>query len=158
MRTRYVLLLSGGTLCAGVALGALLARHALKAYLMMAHLAYGAGFSAYIDVQHFKGTPAAYEAALTDHLHELDTSAQWPTDAYPKNLIAFDRVITYARMSDSQARRGANQESARSLETAAAICQQLNWKSCSGPEILALVKRFDEHYGLKSSDTEPHAR
>jgi hypothetical protein len=158
MRTLYVALIGVGTLCAGVALGELLARRQLKPYLTLAHMSYGAAYSAYVDVQHFEGTPEAYEAAMMDHIRELKTSANWPTDSYPASLIAFDQVLTYARLSVSQAQRGATQESARSLESAVASCSEFHAKGCTGADILAMVKRLDERHAQKCKVDEPHGR
>ena len=78
MRNLYVVLIAVGTLGAGVALGELLARRQLSPYLSLAHDMYASSFNDYVDIQHFKGTAEDYEAALTDHLSELEASAKWP--------------------------------------------------------------------------------
>src|SRR5258708_7998353 len=158
MRTRYVVLIGVGALCAGVALGDLFARWELKPALVLAHRAYSLAFVDYVDVQHYEGTPEAYEAGLTDYIHELSGSAKWKYDFSPASLIAFEQTLAYARLSESQAQRGATQESARSLASAVASCSQFHSKGCSEAEILAIVKRLDERHGLKSTQCESHGR
>ena len=119
-------------------------------------------FHSYLDAQREFGTPAAYEASLTDQVNWLSARAKEPTDMWPANAIAFDKALTYARLSESQAQRGATQDSARSLESAAALCPQLRWKECSGAKILAftqtLDKRLADHCAGKGAAGEPSGR
>jgi len=158
MHPRYVVLIGIGALCAGVALGDLFVRWELKPFLMLARSAYNMAFVDYVDVQHYEGTPEAYEAALTEYLRELSAGAKWRDDMSPASLIAYDQALTYVRLSQSQAQRGAAQESARSLASAVAFCAHFHSKGCTEDELLAIVKRIDERRAQKSKDCEAHGR
>jgi hypothetical protein len=158
MRTAYVVLIAAGSLCVGVVIGGLLTRKWIQSYSTFSDLARIAMFASYVDTQRYEGTPAAYEAVLNDYLHELNSRAMQSSEFVPARIIVVDRALTYARLSEVQNQRGASQESSRSLASAAALCPQLQWKSCSGPEILAMAKRLDEHSIFRPKEGEANGR
>jgi hypothetical protein len=149
MKPRLVIPLLVLALGAGVVVGELHAHYVFKRYTWLAHIVYGAGFAAYVNVQGVEGTPEAYEASLKEFLRSLDASDKWPEDMYPPRYHAFDRIMTYARLAESQAKRGATSESEESMQAALNECHALGWKTCSGPEIQAVQKRLDARYAAK---------
>jgi hypothetical protein len=158
VRNRYIVLLGICALGAGIAFGNYFAHWRLEPALALARSAYGMGFADYIDVQHYEGTPEAYEAALTQYIQELNGNAKWPYDITPTSLLAFDQTLAYVRLSESQAKRGATQDAARSLASAEASCARFHFKGCDEASVLAIVKRLDERHGLKSRDCEARGR
>jgi len=158
MRARYVVLIGVGSLCVGAVFGNLLVRKDLQSNAIISDLARVAMLASYVEAQRYDGTPAAYEAVLNDYLRELNARATQSSDLVPARFIAVDRALTYARLSELQSQRGAAQESTRSLESVAAFCPQIQWKSCSGAEILAIKKRLDAHSVFGPKAGEPSGR
>ncbi len=112
----------------------------------------------YVDGQRAFGPPGAYEAALTDRLGWLKARAARPSAMLPLRYYLFDEALVYARLSQSQADRGATQESIRSLNSEEALCTQLQMKSCSGPKFVEMVKRLDDRQWSKCPPGEVNGR
>jgi hypothetical protein len=125
MKITYVVAIGIVALCAGVVLGRHIARRdfeiALDARGLEVESMAIESMHLYVDGQRAFGPPGAYEAALADRLNWLRARATQPSTMLPLRFNLYDQALVYARLSQSQADRGATQESIHSLNSAEAI-------------------------------------
>jgi hypothetical protein len=162
MKKSFAVLIGIGALCAGIALGWHLAWRTFEVTLDARGLAAESlsieSMRIYVDGQRAFGPPGAYEAALTDRLNWLKARATQPSTMLPLHFNLFDQALVYARLSQSQADRGATQESMRSLDSADALCAQLQMKTCSGTRFVDMVKLLDDRQRARCAAGEVHGR
>jgi len=162
MKITYVVTISIVALCAGVVFGRHMARRDFELALVARGLAAESmaieSMRIYVDGQRAFGPPGAYEAALTARLNWLKARAAQPSTMLPLRVNLSDQALVYARLSQSQADRGATQESIRSLNSADAICTQLQMKTCSGTRFLEMVKLLDDRQRARCASGEGNGR
>ena len=162
MKTSYAVGIGFGALCAGVMLGWYVERRNCEIQLGARGLAADSmaieSMTLYVDGQRAFGSAGAYETALTDRLNWLKARATQPSTFLPVRFNLFDQALVYARISKSQADRGATQESTLSLNAAGALCTQLQMKTCSGTKFLEMVEMLDDHQRARCAGGEAHGR
>jgi hypothetical protein len=148
-----------GALVIGAILGAVVERVRFRAayqFAPMLEFCRIGAFSGYVEGQKRFGTLEAYEQALKDLLRDLEDRNKSSSELIPHEMRLYDEALTYARLSDVQALRGATQESEQSLRNAEALCPAVKWKDCSGNKILEFVRRLDSHLDAKWDGSDAH--
>jgi hypothetical protein len=103
--------------------------------------------SRYVMAERFKGTPAAYEAALHEFLQSLDAWERKGADSgvTSPRALAVDRALTYARLALLAAKRNDSGAAAKYWSQALAMCPQIGWtSSCSVEAFTDAVHGLDE--------------
>ena len=99
-----------------------------------------------------------YEAALTDRINWLRVRKAKPSVWLSEHENLLDQAFTYVRLSQSQASRGATQESMRSLDSAVAVCTQLQMKACTAEKLVDAVKFLDDRQRSRCKSSEDNGR
>lgn len=103
--------------------------------------------SRYIMAERFRGTTAAYEAALREFLQSLDAWERKGADdgVISPRALAVDRALTYARLALLAAERNDSGAASKYWSQALAMCPQIGWtSSCSVEAFSDAVHRLDE--------------
>ena len=103
--------------------------------------------SQYIMAERFRGTPAAYEAALHEFLQSLDAWERKGADdgVTSPRALAVDRALTYARLALVAAERNDAAAASKYWSQALAMCPQIGWtSSCSVEAFSDAVHGLDE--------------
>jgi hypothetical protein len=110
-------------------------------------------YSAYVDIQRANATDAAYEEALRGFLGLLNTARGNSSSGIPDRAYAFDAAVTYVRLSQLAAKRGAKEEATAFLGKASALCPRIGWKACSETILVDATERLDTQtlFGRKSA-------
>jgi hypothetical protein len=134
-----------GTFVAGALLGFGVSNMFYHAKLMAYEMIDIEYISNYVTIQHYEGTPQAYEIALRDYLSALNIRERAGPGPFSENALWVDRAMTYARLALLAADRKDLSAASTYRSQAEAQCPHLGWKSCSADEITKLVRRLDEH-------------
>jgi hypothetical protein len=132
------------SLMLGVAIGAVVAVYIVeRANAPIEEMGAIQRMSAYVSSQRELGSPASYEAALTDYLAALERRRAAGAAFSDARIIETDIVLAHARLAILFEKQGNIEASAKQMQAALSRCPTAYLKPCAADALREVVLRLD---------------